>query len=167
MHILTAIPNCFFRGLSFVRTVPRMVFRKGRRFGVSTVFQFSWKDLLDFYACTECGRCQAACPAHATGKPLRVKLGIDPTGFDVHLGHTVVLRKLRQFQDLGHQVVLIIGTATAAVGYFLVRARRSSPGFASSRARSWKPGLWPIIRAVATSSGMLRTTSRRRDTGAS
>lgn len=51
-----------------------------------------------------------------TGQPLRVKLGIDPTGFDVHLGHTVVLRKLRQFQDLGHQVVLIIGTATAAVG---------------------------------------------------
>src|SRR6266478_2273825 len=49
-------------------------------------------------------------------KPLRVKLGIDPTGFDVHLGHTVVLRKLRQFQDLGQQVVLIIGTATAAVG---------------------------------------------------
>lgn len=51
-----------------------------------------------------------------TGKPLRAKLGIDPTGFDVHLGHTVVLRKLRQYQDLGHQVVLIIGTATAAVG---------------------------------------------------
>lgn len=54
--------------------------------------------------------------SHRTGHPLRVKLGIDPTGFDVHLGHTVVLRKLRQFQDLGHQVVLIIGTATAAVG---------------------------------------------------
>src|SRR6478735_8826878 len=52
----------------------------------------------------------------ATGKPLRVKLGIDPTGFDVHLGHTVVLRKLRQFQELGHTPVLIIGTATAAVG---------------------------------------------------
>jgi tyrosyl-tRNA synthetase len=52
----------------------------------------------------------------ATGKPLRAKLGIDPTGFEVHLGHTVVLRKLRQFQDLGHQIVLIIGTATAAVG---------------------------------------------------
>src|SRR5437763_2152100 len=52
----------------------------------------------------------------ATGKPLRVKLGIDPTGFDVHLGHTVVLRKLRQFQQLGHRVVLIIGTATAQVG---------------------------------------------------
>src|SRR5947209_15458018 len=54
--------------------------------------------------------------SHATGKPLRVKLGIDPTGFDVHLGHTVVLRMLRQFQDLGHTVVLIIGTATARVG---------------------------------------------------
>jgi Fe-S oxidoreductase len=74
LHILTAIPNCFFRALSFVNTVPRMVFRKGRRFGVSTVFQFSWKDLLDFYACTECGRCQAACPAHATGKPLNPRL---------------------------------------------------------------------------------------------
>jgi tyrosyl-tRNA synthetase len=54
--------------------------------------------------------------SYATGRPLRVKLGIDPTGFDVHLGHTVVLRKLRQFQDLGHTVVLIIGTATARVG---------------------------------------------------
>src|SRR5215218_2843012 len=50
------------------------------------------------------------------GRPLRVKYGIDPTGFDVHLGHTVPLRKLRQFQELGHTAVLIIGTATAAVG---------------------------------------------------
>lgn len=54
--------------------------------------------------------------SYATGKPLRVKYGIDPTGFDVHLGHTVPLRKLRQFQDLGHTAVLIIGTATAMVG---------------------------------------------------
>src|SRR5881398_10275 len=52
----------------------------------------------------------------ATNKPLRVKYGIDPTGFDVHLGHTVPLRKLKQFQELGHTAVLIIGTATAAVG---------------------------------------------------
>ena len=51
-----------------------------------------------------------------TNTPLRVKYGIDPTGFDVHLGHTVPLRKLRQFQELGHKAVLIIGTATAAVG---------------------------------------------------
>src|SRR5687767_15695198 len=52
----------------------------------------------------------------ATGKPLRVKYGIDPTGIDVHLGHTVPLRKLRQFQELGHQAVLIIGDYTALVG---------------------------------------------------
>lgn len=49
-------------------------------------------------------------------KPLRVKLGLDPTAPDIHLGHTVVLRKMRQFQDLGHQAVLIIGDATAKIG---------------------------------------------------
>lgn len=54
--------------------------------------------------------------AVASGKPLRVKYGIDPTGIDVHLGHTVPLRKLRLFQELGHQAVLIIGTYTALVG---------------------------------------------------
>src|SRR4051812_6289638 len=52
----------------------------------------------------------------ATNTPLRVKYGIDPTGIDVHLGHTVPLRKLRQFQDLGHTAVLIIGNYTALVG---------------------------------------------------
>jgi len=51
-----------------------------------------------------------------TGRPLRVKYGIDPTGIDVHLGHTVPLRKLRLFQELGHQAVLIIGNYTALVG---------------------------------------------------
>ncbi len=49
-------------------------------------------------------------------RPLRVKYGIDPTGIDVHLGHTVPLRKMRQFQELGHQAVIIIGNATAMVG---------------------------------------------------
>ena len=52
----------------------------------------------------------------ALGRPLRVKLGIDPTAPDIHLGHTVVLRKLRDFQDAGHVVVLIIGDFTARVG---------------------------------------------------
>ncbi len=51
-----------------------------------------------------------------TGKPLRVKLGLDPTRPDLHLGHTVVMRKLKQFQQAGHQVVLIVGGATAMVG---------------------------------------------------
>src|SRR3954454_22971048 len=52
----------------------------------------------------------------AEGRPLRVKLGIDPTAPDIHLGHVVVLTKLRQFQDAGHVVVLIIGDYTARVG---------------------------------------------------
>src|SRR2546423_9176928 len=51
-----------------------------------------------------------------TGKPLNVKLGLDPTAPDIHLGFAVVLRKLRQFQDLGHQGVLIIGDFTALIG---------------------------------------------------
>ena len=52
----------------------------------------------------------------SAGRPLRVKLGLDPTASDVHLGHTVVLQKLREFQDDGHTVVLIIGDYTARVG---------------------------------------------------
>src|SRR3990170_2825646 len=52
----------------------------------------------------------------AERRPLRVKLGLDPTAADVHLGHTVVLQKLREFQDAGHTVVLIIGDYTARVG---------------------------------------------------
>ena len=54
--------------------------------------------------------------AHDTNTPLRVKLGMDPTRPDLHLGHTVVMRKLREFQKLGHQIVLIVGGATAMVG---------------------------------------------------
>jgi len=51
-----------------------------------------------------------------TGRQLRIKLGLDPTSPDIHLGHTVVLRKMRQFQDLGHKAVLIIGDYTARIG---------------------------------------------------
>ena len=52
----------------------------------------------------------------ATNTPLTVKLGLDPTAPDIHLGHTVVLRKLKLFQDLGHQVVILIGDFTARIG---------------------------------------------------
>jgi tyrosyl-tRNA synthetase len=52
----------------------------------------------------------------ALGRPLRIKLGVDPTTSDIHLGHSIVLRKLRQFQDLGHQAVLIIGDFTGMIG---------------------------------------------------
>jgi tyrosyl-tRNA synthetase len=54
--------------------------------------------------------------AAMTGQPLRVKLGLDPTAPDIHLGHTVVLQKLRQFQHLGHEVILVIGDFTGMIG---------------------------------------------------
>ncbi|NQU75299.1 MAG: tyrosine--tRNA ligase [Planctomycetes bacterium] len=54
--------------------------------------------------------------AAAEGRGLRVKLGMDPTAPDIHLGHTVVMRKMRQFQDLGHKAILIIGDYTARIG---------------------------------------------------
>lgn len=49
-------------------------------------------------------------------RPLRIKLGLDPTAPDLHLGHTVVLNKMRQLQDLGHQVIFLIGDFTASIG---------------------------------------------------
>ena len=52
----------------------------------------------------------------ATGEPLRCKLGLDPTAPDIHIGHTVVLNKLRQLQDLGHTVIFLVGDFTAAIG---------------------------------------------------
>jgi len=54
--------------------------------------------------------------AKAEGRPLRVKLGADPSAPDLHLGHLVVLRKLRQFQEFGHRIVFIIGDFTACIG---------------------------------------------------
>ena len=54
--------------------------------------------------------------SYQEGRPLKVKLGMDPSAPDIHLGHTVVLRKLRQFQDLGHQVQFLIGDFTAMIG---------------------------------------------------
>jgi len=54
--------------------------------------------------------------SHATGMPLRIKLGLDPTAPDIHLGHTVVLNKMRQLQDLGHHVIFLIGDFTSMIG---------------------------------------------------
>lgn len=70
MHILTAIPNCFFRRLEKPNTLPRENFTVGNTFGVDRVDRYSWKDLLDSFSCTECGRCQNVCPAGITGKSL-------------------------------------------------------------------------------------------------
>ncbi len=70
MHILTAIPNCFLHRLEKPNTQPREDFAIGNTFGVDRVDRYSWKDLLDSFSCTECGRCQKVCPASITGKPL-------------------------------------------------------------------------------------------------
>ena len=70
MHILTAIPNCFFQSLEKPNTQPREEFAKGNIYGAGEVNRLTWKDLFDSYSCTECGRCQNACPATNTGKSL-------------------------------------------------------------------------------------------------
>src|ERR1700745_2770364 len=54
--------------------------------------------------------------SRSTGKPLRVKLGMDPTAPDLHLGHTVVIRKLKHFQDMGHTAIFLIGAFTGLIG---------------------------------------------------
>ena len=65
-----SIPNCYFRRFEKASIIPKETFVKGNKFGVETIDHFTWKDLFDSYACTECGRCQIACPATNTGKPL-------------------------------------------------------------------------------------------------
>jgi len=70
MHILTAIPNVYLRNLGKNNTQQREEFSEGNRFGANSVDRLSWKDLLDSFSCTECGRCQHACPAACTGKEL-------------------------------------------------------------------------------------------------
>jgi len=65
---------------------------------------------------TEAELAEKLAQAHTAHRQLRIKLGLDPTSPDIHLGHTVVLRKMRQFQDLGHKAVLIIGDYTARIG---------------------------------------------------
>ncbi|MFC1635141.1 tyrosine--tRNA ligase [Planctomycetota bacterium] len=65
---------------------------------------------------TEAELAQKLTEAAKTGRQLQIKLGLDPTSPDIHLGHTVVLKKMRQFQDLGHRAILIIGDYTARIG---------------------------------------------------
>jgi tyrosyl-tRNA synthetase len=72
-----------------------------------------------------------------TGSPLKIKLGLDPTAPDLHLGHTVVLQKLRDFQELGHQIIIIIGDFTGMIG---------DP---TGRSETRKPLTWVEIRANA------------------
>ncbi len=93
MHILTAIPNCYFQSLEKPNTQPLENFKRGAHYGVSSVDQYSWKDLFDSLTCTECGRCQDLCPAHNTGKPLNprkivhdIKLNLFANGPEIKNG---------------------------------------------------------------------------------
>ena len=84
----------------------------------------------------------------ASGQPLRVKLGVDPTAPDIHLGHTVVLSKLRQFQDLGHQAVLIVGDFTALIGDPSGRSvtrPRLTPAEVANHARTYLDQVFKVL----------------------
>ena len=91
MHILTAIPNVYLRTLGKSNCQEREEFREGNSFGASSVDRLSWKDLLDSFSCTECGRCQHACPAASTGKALNPRQVI----------HAIKENLLQNGHDLG------------------------------------------------------------------
>ena len=98
MHILTAIPNCLFHRLEKPNTQPRENFTSGNTFGIDRVDRYSWKDLLDSFSCTECGRCQKVCPASITGKPLNpravihdIKINLLENGSALKSGGTLQL----------------------------------------------------------------------------
>src|SRR5690606_19154550 len=89
----------------------------------------------------------------ARGKPLNIKLGVDPTTPDIHLGHTVVMRKLRQFQDLGHRVILIVGDYTATVGDPSGRNKTRPPldhAQVMANAESYKQQFFKIVDPART-----------------
>ncbi len=93
MHILTGIPNVFFRSLTKVNTQPREEFKKGNSFGVGQIDQFGWKGLFDSYSCTECGRCSDNCPATATGKLLNPRLVIHDIKVNLLKNGPLIIKK--------------------------------------------------------------------------
>ena len=91
--------------------------------------------------------------SRAAGKPLRVKLGMDPTAPDLHLGHTVVLRKLKHFQDLGHTVIFLIGDFTGMIGDPTGRSATRpplSPEQIEQNAETYKAQVFKILDAQKT-----------------
>ena len=92
MHILTAIPNVYLRSLERTNCQRREDFSEGNSFGATSVDRLSWKDLLDAFSCTECGRCQHACPASTTGKSLNPRQMIHSIKENL-LGNGSLLRK--------------------------------------------------------------------------
>jgi tyrosyl-tRNA synthetase len=88
-----------------------------------------------------------------SGKPLRVKLGVDPTAPDLHLGHTVVLRKLKHFQDLGHTAIFLVGDFTAMVGDPTGQSETRPPltrGQVEANAKTYLEQVYKILQREAT-----------------
>ena len=86
--------------------------------------------------------------AKHTGRPLTVKLGLDPTAPDIHLGHTVVLRKIRQFQDLGHKAVIVIGDFTGMIGDPTGRSktrRQLTRGEVAANAKTYEEQIFKVL----------------------
>jgi Fe-S oxidoreductase len=94
LHIATSFPNIWFRKLAPRGELPKMDLEdENATFGLKTLQDLGWKDLLDGFTCTECGRCQEACPAHATGKPLNPKtfiMGIRDMSVDAEAGLNLI-----------------------------------------------------------------------------
>ena len=91
--------------------------------------------------------------SHASGKPLRVKAGFDPTAPDLHLGHTVLLRKLKHFQDLGHTVTFLIGDFTGMIGDPTGRSATRPPLSAEEimrNAKTYMAQVWKILSQAKT-----------------
>src|SRR6266536_3005975 len=92
----------------------------------------------------------------ATGKPLRVKAGFDPTAPDLHLGHTVLLRKLKHFQDLGHTVIFLIGDFTGMIGDPTGRSVTRPPLSAEELMKNAKTYLGQVHKILAKSKTEVR-----------
>lgn len=108
LHIMAAIPNCFLRNMATTPVPPREDFTGAGVFGADRIDRFSWKDLLDTFACTECGRCQHACPASATGKPLNPREVI-------HRLKENLLANGPRLQSGAGDVASVIGTGSGSV----------------------------------------------------
>src|SRR5258708_31376796 len=91
--------------------------------------------------------------SYKSGKPLRVKAGFDPTAPDLHLGHTVLIRKLRHFQQLGHTVIFLIGDSTALIGDPTSRnitRKPLTPEQIAANAATYKEQVFKILYPIKT-----------------
>lgn len=106
-HIITGLPNVFFRNLEPTGALSKMDLENSEQFGTSRIDQFSWKQMLDMYSCTECGRCASQCPATASGKPLAPRqLLLDLRDYLYeHQGEMIEKRLTKKEGEVGENIV--------------------------------------------------------------